>query len=158
VDTDAKKVELFKKGLNAQLRERLMWFRNDSFNDLVSASIEQEDVFRACMDEEERKRKRPMSGPTGGAPQKYRLVYTPPAGQQSRRFPQPFGGANAHPSSSSRRIHVPPPTLSCLHRLGHLNNPRQLATRASTAGRSITLPEIAILPSKGISTELQCLQ
>jgi hypothetical protein len=89
VDTDAKKVELFKKGLNAHLRERLMWFRNDSFNDLVSASIEQEDVFCACMDEEERKRKRPMSGPTGGAPQKYRLVYTPPAGQQSRRFPQP---------------------------------------------------------------------
>jgi hypothetical protein len=55
-------------------------FHNSNFNELVSAAIAKEDASHACMDEEERKRKRLMSGPLGGAPQKHRLVYTPPAG------------------------------------------------------------------------------
>jgi hypothetical protein len=45
----------------------------------VSASIEQEDACCARMEE---RKKGPLSGPTGGASPKYRLVYTPPLGQQ----------------------------------------------------------------------------
>jgi hypothetical protein len=55
-------------------------FRRGNFNELVSAAIEQEDASRARMDEKDKERKRLMSEPTGGAPQKYRLVYTPPVG------------------------------------------------------------------------------
>jgi hypothetical protein len=71
-----------------------MLFRGCTLNELVSASIEQEDVCRARIEE---RNKRPLFGPTGGAPPKYRLVYTPPLGhprgpppsqQWSHRSPQ----------------------------------------------------------------------
>jgi hypothetical protein len=52
MDIDAKKMELFKKGLGAQLHEHLTMFHNFNFNKQVSASVEQEDASRACMDEE----------------------------------------------------------------------------------------------------------
>jgi hypothetical protein len=65
-DTDEKKMALFRQGLNSVLREYLTLFQGCTLNDLVSTSIE---------------KKRPMSRPTGGAPPKYHLVYTPPLGQ-----------------------------------------------------------------------------
>jgi hypothetical protein len=44
---------------------------------------------------EEKKRKRVVSGPSGGsssgAPLKYRMIYTPPAGQPRRPPPQFWG-------------------------------------------------------------------
>jgi hypothetical protein len=44
--------------------------------------------MKACEAVEEKKRKRTMSGPTGGspssAPPKYHMVYMPPAGQPRR--------------------------------------------------------------------------
>jgi hypothetical protein len=60
------------------LHENLTLFHGRTFNELVSASIEEEDACRARMEEE--KRKRPLSAPSGGAPPKYRMVYTPPLG------------------------------------------------------------------------------
>jgi hypothetical protein len=54
-----------------------MLFRGCTLNELVSASIEQEDVCRARLE----RKKRPLPGPNGGAPPKYRLVYTLPLGQ-----------------------------------------------------------------------------
>jgi hypothetical protein len=77
-DTDEKKMSLFCQGLNPVLREHLTLFRGCTLNELVSASIEQED--ECCARLEERK-KRPQYEPNGGAPPKYRLVYTPPSGQ-----------------------------------------------------------------------------
>jgi hypothetical protein len=79
VDTDGKKMELFKKGVSAQLREHLNLFCNCNFNELVNASMEQEDAPRARMDDEERKR--PVTSSAGGSPPKYHLVYIPSAGQ-----------------------------------------------------------------------------
>jgi hypothetical protein len=78
-DTDEKKMALFRQGLNSVLREYLTLFQGCTLNDLVSTSIEQEDACHAHMEEE--RKKRPMSRPTGGAPPKYHLVYTPPLGQ-----------------------------------------------------------------------------
>jgi hypothetical protein len=68
MDTDAKKMVWFRKGLSAQLREHLTLFHSGNFNKLVSTAIEQEDASRAPMDEEDMKRNRPMSGPIGDAP------------------------------------------------------------------------------------------
>jgi hypothetical protein len=78
-DTDKKKMVLFRQGLNPMLREHLTLFWGCTLNELVSASIEQED---ACCARIEERKKGPLSGPTGGASPKYRLVYTPPSGQQ----------------------------------------------------------------------------
>jgi hypothetical protein len=61
------------------LREHLTLIWGCTLNDLVSASIEQEDACRARLEEE--RKKRPLHEPTGGAPSKYRLVYTPSLGQ-----------------------------------------------------------------------------
>jgi hypothetical protein len=91
VDTDAKKVELFRKGLTIQLQDRLILSQNLSYNELASAAIDQEGTMKACEAAEEKTGKRAVSGPSGGgsisAPPKYRMIYTPPAGQ--RRRPPP---------------------------------------------------------------------
>jgi hypothetical protein len=72
-------MSLFRQGLNPVLREHLTLFWGCTLNELVSASIEQENVCRACLEEE--RKKRPPPGPSGGALSKYHLVYTPPSGQ-----------------------------------------------------------------------------
>jgi hypothetical protein len=81
VDTDAKKAELFHKGLTIQLQERLILSQNLSYNELASAAIDQEGTMKAYEAAEEKKRKRVVSGPSGGssscAPLKYRMIYTP---------------------------------------------------------------------------------
>jgi hypothetical protein len=83
VDTNEKKAELFGDGLSIPLQNRLVMFRELSFNTLVSAAIDQESTYRSYLNMKEKKRKRAMSGPsedsTGGTPPKYHLVYTPPA-------------------------------------------------------------------------------
>jgi hypothetical protein len=62
-NTDEKKMTLFHQGLNPVLREHLTLFRGPTLNELVSTSIEQEDVCHAHIEEE--RKKRPLSGPTG---------------------------------------------------------------------------------------------
>jgi hypothetical protein len=78
-DIDEKKMSLFYQGLSPVLREHLTLFRGCTQNELVRASIEQEDKCRGRLEEERKKRHLP--GPNGGAPLKYRLVYTLPSGQ-----------------------------------------------------------------------------
>jgi hypothetical protein len=95
VDTDAKKVELFHKGLTIQLQDHLILSQNLSYNELASAAIDQEGIMKACEAVEEKKRKRAVSGPSGGssssAPLKYCMIYTSPAGQPCRPPPQFWG-------------------------------------------------------------------
>jgi hypothetical protein len=74
VDTDEKKMLLFRQGLSPVLHEHLMLFWGCTLKELLSASIEQEDVCRAHLEEE--RKKGPLPLPTGGAPPMYRLVYT----------------------------------------------------------------------------------
>jgi hypothetical protein len=78
-DTDEKKMSLLRQGLNPVLREHLTLFWGCTLNELVSASIKQEDVCRARLEEE--RKKRSLYGPNRGAPPKYRPVYTTPSGQ-----------------------------------------------------------------------------
>jgi hypothetical protein len=81
LDTDAKKAELFHMGLTIQLQDLMILFRNLSYNELASAAIDQEGTMKACEADEEKKRKRVASGPSGGnscgAPIKYHMIYTP---------------------------------------------------------------------------------
>jgi hypothetical protein len=46
-DTDEKNMSLFRQGLSPVLCEHLMLFQGCTLNELVSASIEQEDACRA---------------------------------------------------------------------------------------------------------------
>jgi hypothetical protein len=78
-DTDEKKMSLFRQGLSLVLCEHLTLFRGCTLNKLLSASIEQEDVCHARLEEE--RKKRPLPGLIGGTPPKYHLVYIPPSGQ-----------------------------------------------------------------------------
>jgi hypothetical protein len=84
VDTNAKKAEFYHKGLNIQLQDRLIKNMSLSYNDLASNDIDQEGTMKACEAAEENKRKRTMSGPTGGSSSstllKYRMIYTPRVG------------------------------------------------------------------------------
>jgi hypothetical protein len=83
-DTNEKKMALFRQGLNPMLREHLTLFRGCTLNELVSASIEQED---ACCARIEERKKRLLSRPTGGTPPKCHMVYTPPSGQPRGPLP-----------------------------------------------------------------------
>jgi hypothetical protein len=95
VDTDAKKAELFRKGLTIQLQDRLILSQNLSYNELASAAIDQEGTMKACEAAEEKKRKRAVSRPSedssSSAPPKYHMTYTPPARQPHRPPPQFWG-------------------------------------------------------------------
>jgi hypothetical protein len=95
VDTDAKKAELFRKGLTIQLQERLILSQNLSYNELASTAIDQEGTMKTYEATEEKKRKRAVLGPSRdsstGAPPKYRMIYTPPVGQPRRPPPQFWG-------------------------------------------------------------------
>jgi hypothetical protein len=99
IDTDEKKEELFKRGLNLPLQDRLVWFRDMPFNALVSATIDQDGTYRALLAEEEEKIKRVVSGPsedsTDDTPLKCRLVYTPSIGKS--RVPPPSSKWDHHP-------------------------------------------------------------
>jgi hypothetical protein len=93
VDADEKKAELFRSGLSLQLQDRLVLHHDLSFNALLSVVIEQEGLYQAVLVEEEKMRKRALSGSSGdsteGPPLKYRLVYTPIASKSCVAPPQP---------------------------------------------------------------------
>jgi hypothetical protein len=78
-NTNEKKMALFHQGLNPVLCEHLTLFQSYTLNELVCASIEQEDAYCARIEEE--RKKRPLPGPTGGAQPKFHLVCTPSLGQ-----------------------------------------------------------------------------
>jgi hypothetical protein len=73
-------------GLTIHLQERLVQFTSLSYNELVSAAIDQERMMKVVAEADDKKRKRMMprstgSGSSSGAPPIYRMVYTPPGGQ-----------------------------------------------------------------------------
>ena len=70
-DSDAKKRDRFRCGLNTKLREHLNLVRPDSFNELVNLAITQDDCIAAHR--AEKKRKAP-TGPSSAQPPRYRLV------------------------------------------------------------------------------------
>jgi hypothetical protein len=89
IDTDEKKTNLYHAGLTIHLQECLGQFNSLSYNELVSATINQERPMKAIAETDEKKRNRMMLGSSasGGssiAPPKYCMVYIPPGGQLCR--------------------------------------------------------------------------
>ena len=70
-DTEVKKHDRFRKGLNTKLMERLNLVRVDSYNELVNIAITQEDCIMAHRAEKKRKA---SVGPTSTQPLRYHLV------------------------------------------------------------------------------------
>jgi hypothetical protein len=83
-DSDEKKRDRFRRGLNTKLRERLNTIRADSFNELVNLAISQEDCIVAH--QAEKKRNAPMAAPSAQV-QRFRIV----SHNQSRGFEQQAG-------------------------------------------------------------------
>jgi hypothetical protein len=84
---DEKKANLYRARLTIHLQEHLWQFTSLSYNELVSATIDQERLMKAVAEADEKKRIKPGStgsGSSSGAPPKYRMVYTPPRGQLHR--------------------------------------------------------------------------
>jgi hypothetical protein len=89
VNTDEKKANLYHEGLTIQLQDHLVQSPNLSYNELASATVDQEKTMKAVAEAEEKKRKRmlPRSSVSVGSndvPHKYRMVYTLPRGQLCR--------------------------------------------------------------------------
>ena len=91
-DTDAKKMERFRRGLSAKLKDRLLTSRTGTYSELVNLAIAQEDAISAHR--AEKKRKAPLQLSTG-QPSRFRLVppqapfvpRAPPAGRWVARPP-----------------------------------------------------------------------
>jgi hypothetical protein len=71
VDTNARKRDRFRQGLNTKLKEQLNLVKADTFNESVNMAITQEDCISAHR--AEKKRKTP-TGPSTAQPPRYRLV------------------------------------------------------------------------------------
>jgi hypothetical protein len=85
VDTDEKKANLYRAWITIDLQELLVQLASLSYNELVSAPIDQERMMKAIDEADEKKRTRMMTGSTGsgissGAPPMYHLVNTTPRG------------------------------------------------------------------------------
>jgi hypothetical protein len=89
-DTDEKKRDRFRRGLSTKLHDRLNIIKANSYNELVSLAISQEDCIIAC--QAEKKRKTPVAGPSA-QPQRFRIVSDTqnrgPRQQQGRLVIQP---------------------------------------------------------------------
>jgi hypothetical protein len=70
-DTDEKKRDRFRRGLNTKLHDRLNTVKANNYNELVNMTISQEDCITAR--QAEKKRKTPMVGPSA-PPQRFRIV------------------------------------------------------------------------------------
>jgi hypothetical protein len=70
-DTDEKKRDRFRRGLNTKLRDHLNTVRANNYNKLVNLAISQEDCILAH--KAEKKMKAPTAGPSA-QPQRFRIV------------------------------------------------------------------------------------
>jgi hypothetical protein len=83
-DTDTKKRDQFRRGLNTKLKERLNLVRANNFNELVNMAITQEDCISAHHAE---KWQKVSTGPSNAQPSRYRLVQNPASRAPPRNIP-----------------------------------------------------------------------
>jgi predicted PolB exonuclease-like 3'-5' exonuclease len=70
-DTDEKKRDRFRRGLNTKLRDRLNTVKANSYNEFVNMAFSKKDCIRAH--QAEKKRKTPVAGPSA-QPRRFRIV------------------------------------------------------------------------------------
>jgi hypothetical protein len=150
INTDEKKANLYRVGLTIHLQECLVHLSSLSYNELVSAAIDQENMMKVVAEADEKKRKRMMPGSTGsgsssGAPPKYLMVYTlsgvscvdhnnSKIGVITHNSNHSNSSSNNHSSSNNNSSTVP--LLHHRNRLssGHHNNFPPATSHASTVG------------------------
>jgi hypothetical protein len=169
---DEKKANLYHVGFDIHLQGRLIQFASLSYNELVSAAIDQERMMKAIAKVEEKKWKKMIpgsasSGCSSGAPPKYPMVYIPPGvsyvGHNSSRIGAiahnsncgNFSSNNHNNSSSSNSSMVLLPHRHSRLPLGRHNNLPPVAFPTSTVGRWATLFENATNQSKATHHELR---
>jgi hypothetical protein len=125
-DMDEKKANLYHAGLTINLQERLGLFTSLSYNELASATVDQERLMKVVTEADEKKRKRlvPGSSASGGsssAPPKYLMVYTPPGGNLRRSQQQqnwskhpPFQQSQQQQQQQFNRAPTPPPQQAAI--------------------------------------------
>jgi hypothetical protein len=113
----------------------------------ASATIDQEGTMMACEVAEEKKRKMVVSGPSEGSPSaaalKYRMIYTPPAGQPRHPLPQFWGIAHSSSSSSTTTLHQHN-SSSSRWQSGHHSSLHLPVTRATIVGKLATSPRTVV--------------
>jgi hypothetical protein len=143
-DSDEKKRDCFRRGLNTKLRERLNIIRVDSFNEVVNLAISQEDCIVAHR--AEKKRKAPMSAPSA-QPHRFRIV----SHNQSRGFQQQASRWVIRPPQQQQ----PAPNCFQLPHQGTINlrrsssSAREMGTSASLVAMWAIMPRIAQGISRG---------
>jgi hypothetical protein len=83
-DTDTKKRDRFRRGLNTKLKESLNLVRADNFNELVNMAITQKDCISAHRAE---KRQKISTGPSNAQPSRYRVIQNPAPRAPPRNVP-----------------------------------------------------------------------
>jgi hypothetical protein len=143
-DSNEKKRDRFRRGLNTKLREHLNTVRADSFNELVNLAISQEDCIVAHR--AEKKRKAPMAAPSAQA-QRFRIV----SHNQNRGFQHQAGRWVIRPPQQPQ----PAPTRFQLPLQGTISlrssssSARAMGTSASLVAMWATMPRIAQGTSRG---------
>jgi hypothetical protein len=113
VDTDARKCDRFRRGLNTKLKEWLNLVKADNFNELVNMAITQEDCISAHR--AEKKWKAP-AGPATPQSSRYRLVQSNAPRAPSRgNLP---GKWVARPPQQAQFNRPPPPQIQQQPRQG----------------------------------------
>jgi hypothetical protein len=95
-DTDEKKRDMFRRGLNTKLRDRLNTVRANNYNELVNMAISQA----------EKKRKTPVAGPSA-QPQRFRIV----SDTQNRGPQQQEGRCMIRPQQQQQAPNRPQPSV-----------------------------------------------
>jgi hypothetical protein len=122
VDTDAKKMDCFRRGLDPELYEKLNPIKTNSYHEIVDLAISQEDAMKKVQNAKKRKDAfNSNNAPkrkfriVQKAPQNFqrnqrsgRWVAEPPQNQQQGNFRSPnFQQQNARPNAP----HLPAPTM-----------------------------------------------
>jgi hypothetical protein len=143
-DSDEKKRDRFRRGLNTKLRESLNTVRDDSFNELVNLAISQEDCIVAHR--AEKKRKAPMAAPSAQA-QRFRIN----SHNQSRGFQQQAGRWVIRPPQQQQPAptRFPAPAPRNNHLRSSNSSARAMGTSALLVEMWATMPRIAKGTSRG---------
>jgi len=137
VDTDAKKQDRFRRGLNTKLKECLNLVRPKSFNELVNMAITQDDCITAHRAE---KRKKASTRPSGAQSPSYRLMQN--TAPKALLKNAPSGRWIFRPPSSKEQL-----DSQCLSNSSSRNSLVQgQMINSSIVGTTITIVSIAGVP------------
>jgi hypothetical protein len=125
-DSDAKKQDRFRRGLNTKLKECLNPVKANTFSELVNMALTQEDCITAHRAE---KKRRIFTGPASVQPSRYRFVRNAPPRVPQRNAPP---GRLVFRPPQQPGGYRPPVPLQQPQQFGPRPNAQQFQQRSST--------------------------